>query len=291
MALADCQWQVRDLVAGPGTAWTVVHPSNPFQTQVRADQAGVRAWNHGSWSGAEWGQERVVPLRFHGRAPSGDWAGSLQLIQQLNAAFAPVGDAAADVELRYSLGGTEYLLLGRPRMSEPELSNAVRGHVWANCAFVALDPRIYSADEHTGSIGLPSFSGGLTVGVGETLGTVPFTVDGVLSDGFADLENVGTTDTALRIRIDGPVSTPRFSVQRPDGTTETLRVLFDLQAGQWLDVDTGSHVVLLNGVASRRGQVSGEFPLLPPGESRLRFNAAAFNEEAELSWTYRSAWW
>jgi len=286
MALADCQWRIRDLIAGPGTPWTVLHPTNPFQLQVRADQHAARAWNHGSWSGAEWVDERVIPVRLHGHAPSRDWSGAVELIQQLNAAFAAVGDTAEDVELRYSLGGTEYVLRGRPRMSEPELSNAVRGHVWASCAFIALDPLIYSGAEESGSIGLPQFDGGLTVPL-----TVPFTVDGVMVDGRDTLTNDGTAPTPLALRIDGPAIRPRVTIQHPDGDIETLRVMFDLSAGQWLDIDTGSHAVLLNGTTNRRGQVSGEFPRLRPGGSTIRFNASAFSAAAQLSWAYRHAWW
>lgn len=288
MALADCQWQVRDLILGPGTPWTVVSPSNPFQVSVRADQSGARAWNHGSWSGAEWGNERVVPMRLHGRAAG--MAGSIQLVQALNAAFSPVGDAATDVELRFHLGGTEFLLLGRPRLSEPDTRSMALGQVWADCAFVAPDPRIYSGDLHEVVTGLPVQEGGLTVPF-----TVPYTIPGVLVGGREEVTNAGTTDTALSLRIDGPVFDPRVAVQRPDGDVQSIRFNLDLTDGQWLDVDTAARTALLNGLpeANQRGRAVWDVEPYPlaPGTSVIRFNAGDFNEAAELTVRWRDSWW
>src|SRR5690554_2236087 len=237
MALLEGQVQVRDLVMGPGTDYTVVQGFNPFDRRVRAEQSGARAWNHGSWSGAEWVEEAVVPLYV---APAGeDVATWLLLHQRLMAAFAPVGAAAEDVELRWALGGREFVMFGRPRMVESDIAaiGSSRTSI-ANCAFIALDPLIYSGTEESGSIGLPQFVGGLTVPF-----TVPLYVTGSVVGGEAELTNEGTAPTPLSIRLDGPLPEPRVTVHHPDGDIETLRVMFDLSTGQWLDIDTGSHAV------------------------------------------------
>jgi hypothetical protein len=283
MALAEGQVQVRDLVMGRGTSYKMLQ-FNPWTRGVRSDQGGARAWNHGSWSGVEWATEAAVPMRI--QVLGTDAASWFQLHSQLAAAFRPVGESTVDVELRWMLGGAEYVMFGRPRMVEPEASMLGTGLVYTKAAFVALDPMIYTgAETVTAAIGLPTFTGGLTVPF-----TVPFTVDGVAVDGFADIANTGTADTGLSLRIDGPVSAPSVTLQRADGSFQRLVFDLELSAGQWLDVDTANRVVLLNGTTSRRGQTSGHWPILPQGEHTLRWSSPKYNDVAKLSVRFRSAW-
>jgi hypothetical protein len=286
MPLTDGQVQVRDLVLGAGTAYELVS-FNPWNRAVRPGQGEGRPWSHGAWSGAEFLDETPVPIRVYLEAPERTAAAWLPLQQALIAAFEPVGDTAAEVELRFNTGGTEFVMFGRPRgvqLPENELAQR-RGKSVNTCLFAALDPRIYSGAEQTVQLGLPSFTGGLTVPV-----TAPFTVDGVMVGGKAAIVNDGLANTSLALRIDGPVVTPRVMLQRPDGLVQTLEVLFDLPAGQWLEIDTGSHSVLLNGVANRRGAVTGEFPILPPGAGTIRFASAEFDMDALLTVRWRHAW-
>lgn len=270
---------------GAGTQYTVRGGTNPWARTARADQSGPRAWNHGAYSGAEWLEATTVPFRVVVKGDTRDMAAWLQAHNQLQAAFDPVGDTPIEEELRFAIGGTEYVMFGRPRMVEPDTNTIVLGHSETRCVFVALDPRIYSGVEQITTMGLPVFSSGLVVPV-----YVPVYVQGVKVGGEALVTNDGLADTPLRLRIDGPVPEPSVTVLRPDGGVETLRVLFDLDAGQWLDIDTGSHSVLLNGVANRRGQVTGVFPLLPPGESTVAFNSSESNEIALLTVRWRHAW-
>lgn len=287
MVLAERQWQIRNLVMGPGTPFRVQAQTNPFTLNIRANQGGKRAWNHGSWSGAEWGDERVVPLRIFVEADDLTPATWLQLNQQLAAAFAPIGDVAVDVELRHALGGREYVMFGRPRMVEPSTRHIGSGFSFTQCAFVALDPHIYSGELLTaGPVGLAVFIGGLAVPY-----TVPHIVEHVRVGGQVDIFNDGTAETPLQLRIDGPIPGPQVIVQHADDTVESLRVGFDLIAGQFLEIDTGSRAVLLNGIANRRGQVSGDFPLLAGEETaQLRFLANG-DDTGTLSVEWRSAWW
>lgn len=287
MPLMEGQFKVRDLIMGPGTRYEILRGTNPFQRNVRADQGGARAWNHGSWSGVEWAAEVVVPMTIRVRGASSDVASWLAAHQTLTAAFAPVGESAADAELRFMLGGTEFLMRGRPRMVEPDLTLINSGKSITQAAFVALDPFIYAGTETVaGPTGLPTFSGGLTVPV-----TAPFTVSGVLASGFLNLTNTGTAETPLSIRIDGPVQEPSVTLQRTDGITQALRFGFDLETGQWLDIDTGARTVMLNGASSRRGQTAGDFPILPAGTHVLQFRAGEYNPTATVTVRFRSAWW
>jgi hypothetical protein len=286
MPLEDGQVQIRGLLLGCGTPYEVTG-FNPWDRAARTMAGEGRAWNHGAWGGAEFLDETVVPLRVYTKAASAAPAQWLALHQDLVAAFEPIGDATVEVELRFAAAGSEFVMFGRPRTAQVEVDmlRVHRGRSWTSLAFAALDPRIYSGAEQVQVLGLPQFTGGLTVPF-----TVPFTVSGVLVDGRADVVNAGKAPTPLHVRIDGPVNAPRFAVQHPDGSVESLRFLLDLAAGQWLTIDTGSHLVLLNDVASRRGQTVGEFPLLRPGTSTLRFDAAEFNDQAELTARWRHAW-
>jgi hypothetical protein len=288
MPLGEGQVQIGDLVLGTGTPFRFVTHFNPFMRTVRADQGGPRAWQHGSWSGVEWQAEAVVTMNLV--IMGNGTADYVARQQQLSAAFAAIGDTGQDVSLGFMLGGTEYLMFGRPRMVEPG-RRLTDGTVWANAAFVALDPRIYAGIlSTTGAVTLPSYAGGLLVPL-----TVPFTIDSTLVGGAADLANTGTAPAGLSVRVDGPVSQPRVGVRQPDGTLQEIVFLagFDLPAGQWIEIDTAARTALLNGLpqASVRGQASWEmdpFPLLP-GTNVLRFGASSGTGTATA--TYRSAWW
>ncbi|WP_116051674.1 hypothetical protein [Amycolatopsis palatopharyngis] len=441
MALIEGQVSVRDLVMGRGTQYKVLE-FNPWARTARADQAGARAWNHGSWSGVEWATEVAVPLRV--QVLGTDAASWMALHQDLSAAFRPVGESTLDVELRWMLGGVEYVMFGRPRMVEPEASMLGTGLVYTKAAFVALDPFIYAgAETVVTALGLPTFTGGLTIPPAATLNTndgfevdtagwfasggtlarstaqamegaasglatpdgvaatgvygissadapavtegrsyrwtawvyspngwsamrpvirwldgtgtqvtqvegadvdvpagvwtrlrlsatapagavsasgrvwqrltptaadvfyidgarfvddaaagltVPFTVDGVAADGFVVITNSGKAETGLFLRIDGPVPSPSVTLVRADGSFQRLTFDLELTTGQWLDVDTANRVVLLNGTTSRRGQTSGDWPILPPGTHTLQWSSPNYNDVATLSGSFRSAW-
>lgn len=297
MALEEGQWQIRDLVLGANSIYRLLDSSNPFDLAVRADQGGPRAWNHGSWSGAEWASERVVPIRLLIR--DGDaltvtaWKAARD---RLAAAFAPVGDAAEQVELRYAHGGEERVLFGRPRLLEFDTTLMGLGSTFVRAGFVAQDPRIYAGALSTDQTGLPTQTGGLTVPF-----VVPFTVDGVLNGGSLSLLNAGTTDTGLVLRIDGPVADAQVILQRPDGSVQSIRFDLTLATGQWLDIDTAARTALLNGLpgANQRGRAVWDIDPYPlPGDpsgagatTTLRFESSDFNPSALLTAFWRSAWW
>lgn len=266
---------------------------NPWVRQVRADQQENRVFNDGAWSGYEFHDVVTVPIVVLVKDPEARpgtlrW---LQYHQQLAAAFAASSD---DVELRFDVGGTPFLMFGRPRLVEPDAETSLRGFAVERCVFVATNPRILGGGDvnvpngeigrHEASTGLPVAEGGLTVPF-----TVPFAIHATVASGVMILVNAGTYPANLRIRIDGPVEQPRITLQDPDGSTATLRYHGTLTSGQWLDIDTQNREVLLNGTASRRGNVSGEWPLLKPGTSELTFNAASFNPDALLTVVWRDS--
>lgn len=288
MALADGQVQVRGLTFGPGTDYRVLADVDPWSMSVRADQTGQRAWNHGSWSGAEWAVEKPVPIPVV-IDTNGDKALWLERHQALVAALAPVGDVAQDVELRIGWAGTEYLLFGRPRMAELRPQTAGAGVTVTRCAFVATDPLIYSGTLHTTDpVTLPTFVGGLA-----TPFLLPTLVETVRVGGEADLINDGTAPSGLKLRIDGPIEEPWVAVQHPDGTVDRLTFDLTLPSGEWLIVDTAARTAFLRGLpqASRRGSVTAtpDWPLVQPGTNTLRFGAAD-DDTGTVTAEHRSAW-
>ncbi|MFV2094818.1 hypothetical protein ACFHW1_04915 [Micromonospora sp. LOL_014] len=283
MPLAEGQIQIRDLVLGPGTPYNLSPDSNPLALAARATQTGARAWANGSWSGVEWADERAIPLRLMIQAQPASTAGWLTAWQQLAAAMAP---SHTDVPLRWALGGVERLMWVRPRMAEPDLHLIADGRGRVRLGLVALDPLVYAGDESSDSTGLPVWSGGLTAPF-----TVPVTIGATRSSGAMTVVNSGTADVGLILRVDGPAVTPRVTLVPATGDPQVLTVDIELGTGQWLDIDTRARTVLLNGTSSRRGVASGDWPIVPPGTSELRYDAAQYNGTSTLTATWRSAWW
>lgn len=296
MSLAEGQVSVRGLVMGPDTDYKVLE-FNPWVRSVRADQSGARAWGHGSWSGAEWAEQAVVPILIE--TLTEDLTSWRRAQQHLAAAFAPIGDATADVELRWCLDGVEYLLRGRPRLVSPTIEHLRTGRIRSGCSFVAPDPTIYSGIEYaSGDVYLPSVTGGIAPPL-----TPPLTITATVSSGTAHLVNAGTRATSLRLHIESGANalvSPRITVTGPDGAPLTLRLGLTLAAGDFLDIDTAARTVTLNGTADRRAYAVGDWPLLagiPAGDytsteaaSDITWMADVYSATARLSATWRYAW-
>jgi hypothetical protein len=261
MPLDEGQVQLRDLVMGPGTEHRFATPFNPFARNVRADQGGVRAWGDGAWSGAEWAEQVAVPMRLVGigGGPAG-WVGRQQ---QLAAAFAPSHE---DLELRFVMGGTEFVMFGRPRLVDPE-ARFLDGTGYCNAAFVALDPKVYSADVHQVQLGLPSASGGLTVpqGRGPTLTPNPFfEVDAA---GWT-----GTGGTVARSTVQAHEGVASLLLT-PDGVTATVQTQTGLmptspgahmRATPWVRCAVDRNVDLVIGWNTAGGAfISSDFKTFP----------------------------
>lgn len=284
------QWRVRDLVMGPGTPYRVLANSNSFTLGIRAPHTQERPHAHGSLVGSEWANARTVPIRVMLDAPPYTESAWLDALDELTAAFAPVGDSGGMVELYRNVDGREFVWFGRTRMVEPETDLAAGGYGFVQCAFVAADPRRYSAAEASVSTGLAVQTGGLTVPV-----TAPVAVTGRLVGGRGQITNNGTASAPLTARIDGPVVEPGFVLYSPDGSIQSVRFSLTLLDGQWLEIDSVTHTAFLNGAetANRRPDATwllDDYPI-QPGLTRVRFVSGAYDEDAELTVTARSAWW
>lgn len=153
----------RDLLMGKGTQYDLQDDFNPFNRQTRADQGGPRPYANGSWLGAEFTAEVVVPLRVIANGTARDVPTTRRAIQDMIAAFRAVEDSGEIAELRFHLEGDdeEFVMFGRPRGPEPDTSTLGLGYVYASAAFVAADPRIYSGELTVVTTGMAVQQGGL----------------------------------------------------------------------------------------------------------------------------------
>jgi len=258
----------------------LVSQFNPFSRSVRADQGGPVPWGDGDWSGAEWREGSTVPLSVE--IDAADWATVMQLYWAFDAALAPVR-TEGDVELHWMAGGVEYLMYGRPR------GVAMRSHSFEHGTAVVVaeiacpDPAIYSALEHSVTVGLLHRIGGVSVPFG-----TPVAINSVVADGEATVTNAGTSPARFLWRITGPVTRPRITVITDD-IPQTLYLDTVLGGDDWLDIDTSAKSVVLNGSTSRLHDQYGDWPLLR-GEALIRFEAEAYNSTAHLTSRHRDTY-
>lgn len=283
MALTEGQVSVRGLVMGPGTPY-IVQTFQPEEIQARGEQTG-RAWAHGAWAGAEFADVRSVSMTITVSAWSAaDWD---DLHADLKAALAPVG-TGPEAELHWVIGGTEYVLFGRPREGKTDTDSAPVGVTPVKATFVALDPVKYSPLVETEPIVAPTYWGGLQLPT-----ELPFHIGAEAVTGQKYLLNAGTVPTGMHWRITGPAVQPRVIITPTTGPAQTWQYTGDIPAGSWLDVDTATRTVLEQGQVSRRSRVKGDWPLLPPGDMVIaRFRGLDITDDgASLTVAYRSAWW
>lgn len=295
MALDPCQVQLSrasgSLLMGPGTPYTVLPEFDPWSKTNRAPQSEPRSHAHGSLLGTEWVDEVVVllPLSvYRNGAATSEW---MTAHDDLAAAFAGVGASGELCELSFEWGGREFVMFGRPRQVQVSSENASVGKSVAQCAFVAADPRRYSASLTSLSTGLAVQSGGLTLPL-----TMPFTIDGVLTGGEVTIPNGGSTDLPITVRIDGPVVEPGVVVRLDDGPVQ-VRFDLTLRSGQWLEISSVNRQALLNGLESSNQRPRAvvwdlpKFPI-PPGGADVRFTAGVYDPAAEMTVDARAAaWW
>jgi hypothetical protein len=280
MPLEEGQVKVRDLVMGPGTDYIVTH-FNPWSTLTRADHSGSNPYADGGWSGPEYLEPVQIPLTVHPDANgTADWQ---ELHWNLRSALRPIRTESVEPEIHWRNGGVDYMMYARPRATDPAVLNMATGDVTTSCSLLALDPHIYSSEEYSVSMGVVELSGGLV-----TPFTTPFSIYSVVADGEMPVYNGGIEPAWLRLRIDGPATSPVVTVKTPDGPM-SLRIDSDVAAGEWLDIDTASKSVLLNGVSSRLNNMSGTWIYIPPRTDNvfIRFNADnSPNAKLTASWRW-----
>lgn len=257
-----------------------VNEWDPFNRGVRADQTGTVPWGDGDWSGAEWRAGATIPLKLGIHTSS--WSELMAAWWALDAALAPVR-TDGDVEVTWNAAGTEYLMYARPRGAALKNERGRTGKAWVTATLACPDPSIYSAVEHTGEIGLLHRIGGLATPFG-----LPTGVYTVVADGEATITNSGTSPARLLLHLTGPLQPARISIIT-GSSVQTLNLDTVLGDDDYLDIDTKDKLIVLNGSVPRLADHWGDWPLVPPGDSLIRFESDVYSA-ARLSWRLRDTY-
>jgi hypothetical protein len=149
-------------------------------------------------------------------------------------------------------------------------------------ALIAPDPYRYSVSEHVLETTLPVSSGGLSLPT-----SLPFSIDGGSPTGFMAASNVGNVPSPATVTIYGPVVMPSVTNSK---TGERITYSLDLASDEFLVLDLDRRTALLNGVASRRGFIRGDFFSIHPGANSIAFTSPIYDPAARVSLAWRDAW-
>lgn len=240
------------------------------------EQVGDRSFDHGQWDATQYYGPRVMAIPGWVKAPD---HGSLHAAEQR------LRDAVTLTPFVFRVlepGFDSYALV---RQQGEILWNEVNHRVATfSINLYAADPLIYSMRERTFELAFPTVTGGL-----EWPTTWPAVWDAVVVSGSEDLHNPGQFPVGLELRVDGPAETVQV------GFPDTGQVLYLdnpdgplLAAGQWLEIDTSTRQVLLNGDAGRRSWAYGDWLRLPSGTTTLAIAGTGVTTDSRVSGTYRA---
>lgn len=146
----------------------------------------------------------------------------------------------------------------------------------------AADPRKFS-DDLSGTTGLPSSSGGVSVPL-----TVPFSITSTVVSGQCSLTNPGNAVGPVKLRIQGPITGPQVT-HVGTGLALVFASSLTLGATEWLDVSMEDQSVLANGQSSRNNTVTvRQWSGFEPGPNTWAF--AAVSGSGTLTVTASPAW-
>lgn len=275
------QLELRGMLLGEGTPYHVLD-WNPYKSADNRTTDAPRPQRHGLAAGDDYLGERTLDLEVLVKAPTAAALGDY--LAALGAAFGPA-DAGPVPLAWWAPNGKRYIEAKSFRIA-PGTVQWQAGTADVVCTAIAPDPRIYSGELHSGSIGLPTSTGGRTYPR-----TYPMTYGSSGTLGQLELVNAGTAPSPRwQARIDGPVDNP--SIVRVD-TGQRIDVLASLAAGEFLLIAGDEHTVLLGGTTSRYSWLAtppGWFEL-EPGSTELRFAAGTSSTGALLTVEWRDAWW
>ena len=279
----DWEVQLGDLLLGGETPYALVGTEGLLSIPevISADRG--RLQRHGGIPGEDFLGARTVVFQWEIYATGPEFS---RLLEALATATSPGGrERPVYFRIPGVAGGGVRCIFARPRKRDlPVDLTYFYGAPIATVEWVATDPRIYDAAEHTVSVGLPA-------GTGEGLefpATDPLTFGTRPTAGSVTVTNAGNFPTPARYRIDGPCVNPRIENVT---TGAVLAFRWTLEEGQWLDVDTNARTVRLNGTANRyEALYEPGWADLAPGDNEIAFRAATSSEDATLSVTWRSAW-
>lgn len=287
MTTLTTTWQMglRGLLMGRSTVYRF--QTSPEGLGLPDMRTNDLAWlaEDGAYGAGDWLQPRTVRARLW--VDAGSAQASEAAARTLVAAWAP---SRTDLELQVRVADAqEYVLRGRPRRCEVDLSTLKYGHAQAAVEFVGLDPYLYEPEYTTGTIPLGSGTGypGVTPNLSFALRFQPV---GSTGAGVAFAGNLGTAPTYPLLTITGPVDTPRLE-NRTTGATFSLDAV--LTAGETAVVDLKARTIAVNGTARLDALGLGAaWVALQPGVNELAYRSDDPSPTASTcTVAWRSAWY
>ncbi|MFF7192037.1 hypothetical protein ACFZAR_44605 [Streptomyces sp. NPDC008222] len=262
-----------------GVSWALQSLDGWDSSEMRSQYTDREA-DHGSWASPVYLGSR--PITLAGTVTAPDRTTLEDALERLRAA-ASLSDTTLVV---YELTQAKQAVVRRS--GKPLMAYVTDRIATYSVMVTAADPRRYSTTLQSGTTGLPTTSGGLSLPA-----TFPITFSAATVSGVINAVNVGTFETRPILTIAGPVTAPSVAALYPDGTVKQMLYSLDLQSGDVLTIDTDAHTAMLNGNTSRRRflTVASGWPTIPAGSSvNYQFQSSTYNSSAMLTATWRSAW-
>ncbi|MFI8085928.1 hypothetical protein ACIF6L_34700 [Kitasatospora sp. NPDC086009] len=290
--LIDWQHDLAGVRIGAGTNVVIRDIQGIGQPEKRSNDVEP-AREDGLRPAADYYGGRLVRIDCAVRCP-GDPGAALDILAALVEHADPDGvrlAAGETVQLRMKYPGRPVRMLrGRLRKAEETQEQLKHGWLPIDIEFLATDPLFYTDQPLQQSI-LPS---AVSRGGFEAPAIAPVVTAQVPTGQLPGvLDNAGTAPTWPVLRINGPCVNPVITHVESD---RSLALTVALLAGQWVEIDTrpGWRTVLRDNGASvatllRWGDRIDEF-VIPPGRSRLRFEATDPTTTAVLTATWWPAW-
>ncbi|MGW0523048.1 hypothetical protein [Crossiella sp. NPDC003009] len=242
---------------------------------------------HGEITAADWLGPRTITATVE--ITAADRAEFEQVLNQVADALVPGVLAPLSLRLPGVAGGGPRFVLAKVRKRSGPLDIAYT-HYRAEIAveWYCPNPFLLDVDRQYASARLPSGQPGSGIRFPRAF---PVAFGSAPDPGVLRLHNAGNGVAYPRLRVTGPVAMPRI-VNLATGGELALRYV--LLAGQWLDIDTGTREVLLNGAAPRWVTPGRDtwWPVAEPGVTALAFRGERLPDggEPELTAEWRSAW-
>ncbi len=286
----DGQLEWGGVLLGSGTAYRWAGDDDAltgWEDSPGLDRGSVpRPARHGSWSGRDYAQDRVVSWKC--MVGSGIVSEFGELVTTLRRATA-ISDSDEDAPLVIRTRGGETLLAyGKiAQRFMPNNKAAGIGRGTASLQWICSDPRRYSVIEHSTAIPQPTAGGGLDYPL-----DYPLDYGAAGESGSRIITNAGDARSSPTIAITGPCATPSITLV-DSGLTIELNLA--IAASETVLIDTNAGTVTLGGAdrlfaLTARSIPPELFELPADADSEIAFRATTFFGGAEAVITWRDAY-
>lgn len=256
-----------------GVQWVLTDISGFYDIDLEGE-TGARAWRDGDWVGKGWIRGHRFTVKITIKTDENRPELITSAVEAVKRALPVRAPAALVVQDRGQVTAEDVICEDKVTVTR-----------WRTAAHIEIpllapNPVRYAADWETGQVawevfetGLPKRTGGLHMPF-----TAPFIIKSETVAGELRFIVGGSARPLSQIIISGPVKNP---VVRDAVAGWRVAVNLDIAAGERLVIDPTARTVELNG-ASRRGAISGGFPVIDVGEHLITWSADSFSPDARL---------